>query len=144
MNGAFSRVLARAQQIGVYRSVSRSSRSSLLRTQIRSKHYQDWAKHPLNNKYVFFDFAGELQRRPPMIIPFICKFLDNYIFRSSPAFATFVILMAWFTESTFERVTDWFWFRSNKGRLFTPDVLDQFPPEEEEEEDDDDDDEDDD
>ena len=107
---------------------------------IQGKHYQNWKEHPHNNKYIFFDFAGDLQRRSPMLVPAICRFLDNYIFRSSPAYATFIVLMAWFWESSMERIADWYWFRSNKGRLFTPDVLDKFPPEFEEEDDDDDDD----
>ena len=96
----------------------------------------------MNNKYIFFDFAGDLQRRSPMVIPSICRFLDNYIFRSSPAYFTFIILCAYFFESTWERIADWYWARSNRGRMFTPDVLDKFPPEMDEEDDDDDDDDD--
>mmetsp|Transcript_57355 Transcript_57355/g.51643 ORF Transcript_57355/g.51643 Transcript_57355/m.51643 type:complete len:141 (+) Transcript_57355:56-478(+) len=139
MNRPFSRVLSRAQSIGMYRSLHRP-KLPLLRTQMRFKHYQNWKEHPMNNKYIFFDFAGDLHRRSPMIIPSICRFLDNYIFRSSPAYFTFIILCAYFWESTMERVTDWYWARSNKGRMFTPDVLDKFPPEVEEDDDDDDDD----
>eukprot|EP01084_Bolivina_argentea_P057590 105219_1 len=138
MTQPFSRILSRAQSIGVYRSLNRA-KLPLLRTQKRFRHYQDWKKHPLNNKYIFFDFAGDLERRPPMLIPAICRFLDNYIFRSSPAYFTFIILVAWFWESTMERITDWYWLRSNEGRLFTPDVLDKFPPDMDEDDDDDDD-----
>ena len=68
------------------------------------------------------------------------RFLDNYIFRSSPAYWTFIILCAYFWESCIERMVDRYWQRSNRGRMFTPDVLDKFPPETEEEDDDDDDD----
>eukprot|EP00483_Globobulimina_turgida_P002204 UN02206 len=139
MNRPFSRVVSQAKSIGMYRSMCRP-RLSLLRTQKRFKHYQDWKKHPLNNKYQFFDFAGDLERRSPMIIPNICRFLDNYIFRSSASYATFVILGAYFWEVSMDRIADWYWARTNKGRLFTPDVLDKFPPDIEEEDDDDDDD----
>lgn len=48
--------------------------------------------------------------------------------------------MAYFWEVSAERLTDWYWARSNRGRMFTPDVLDKFPPEQEEDDDDDDDD----
>merc|ERR1719461_906832 len=105
MNKPFSRIVSRAQTLGMYKTMTQS-KVPLLRTHLqrRFKHYQDWKKHPLNNKYIFFDFAGDLERRSPMLIPNICRFLDNYIFRSSPAYATFIVLCAYFWESCMERM----------------------------------------
>ena len=96
----------------------------------------------MNTPYIFWDFAGSARRRKRVYIPGLMRFLDDYLFRSNASYFTFIILCTFFFESACERIVDLYWYRVNKDRLFTPEVLDRFPPEEEEEDDDDDDDED--
>jgi len=69
------------------------------------------------------------------------SFIDDYVFRSTPTYATAIILASFAYEGLMERVTDAWWFSRNKHKLFI-NMIDTFPDigEEEEEEDDDDDD----
>lgn len=50
----------------------------------------------------------------------------------------FVLLLAFGWERLAEMAVDAVWYRSNKGRMFEPAMLDLFPPETDEEEDDED------
>jgi len=110
---------------------------------MRNKSHYGWEKKGINDKYIYFDFDGYTQYgRKRTLIPAICIWLDNYVFRTNTGYAMFVILFSFTVESTFERVVDWYWERTNRGRLFSVQVLDRFPPESDDDDDEDDDDDD--
>mmetsp|Transcript_12725 Transcript_12725/g.15792 ORF Transcript_12725/g.15792 Transcript_12725/m.15792 type:complete len:149 (-) Transcript_12725:4-450(-) len=146
MQRPFSKVISRATQLGLYRSTSNNViikpfKNVLQRRAFSEEMTTKWKDHPHNARsYIFYDYAGWARRRPLVFLPNMFYFLDNYIFRSTPAYFTWIILMCFAWQRCIEMFVDWYWFKVNRYRLFTPEVLDNFPPEIDDADDDDDDD----
>ena len=110
---------------------------------VQHKSHWGWEKRGINVPYIYFDFDGyTMFGRKRTLLPQICIWFDNYICRTNAGYATFIILATFALENIFERIVDYVWETNNKGRLFSVEVLDRFPPETDEEEEDDDDDDD--